>query len=331
MTINTRALLEALADGEFHSGEQLARSAGVSRTAIWKHLRGLSASLDLELHSVRGRGHRLARSIELLEKERITDHIHKDNLSCLGALEVFDSLPSTSAYLVEKRQYWNGESRICFAEHQTSGRGRRGRGWVSPFGSNLYFSLHWTFDLPLTTLGGLSLASGVAVARTLESIGLPDATLKWPNDLHAKEHKIGGLLVEGFGPTEGPVSVVIGVGVNHDMPDDLADSIDQPWIDLKRAVPGIETGRNELAGLLANELLNMARVFSSDGWAAFRDDWERYDNYRGRSVEVHASNDVHRGIYRGVDDSGGMVLDTGSSRMVFHSGEISLRVSHTHG
>ena len=335
MAIDPRTLLERLADGRFHSGETLAGLAGVSRTAIWKQLQVLSESRRLEIHSVRGRGYRLARPIELLRLPLIESAIGAEARAGLDAVEVFDSLASTSAYLADGRENWGAGGRLCLAEQQTAGRGRRGRTWVSPFGANIYLSLYWRFDLPLSALSGLSLASGVAVARALETCGVQGVALKWPNDIHFAERKLGGLLVEGFGPTEGPVAVIIGVGVNVDMPESSGREIDQEWIDLRRAAPGVDVSRNRLAGVLIDELITMVRAYGSGGWPAFRSSWASYDAYLGREVEVQVAGNEQAGVYRGVDAAGGLVLEQAGKFLVFHSGEVSLRVplrrSEIHG
>ena len=174
------SLVRQLADGRFHSGENLARLLGVSRTAVWKRIRKISRDTGLDIHAVRGKGYRLALPLELLDADRIAGHISSGS-SVEVEVEVHPSLPSTSSHLAERL----GElpdNTLCFAEHQTAGRGRRGRQWVSPYGSNLYFSIYRRFPLGMHELSGLSLAVGAVVAETLGHY-VDGISLKWPNDL----------------------------------------------------------------------------------------------------------------------------------------------------
>ena len=321
-----RLLIELLADGRFHSGEALARALGVSRTAIWKQLQSIAHTHQLEIQAVRGRGYRLAHPVELLSATDIGRAMDPHRRALLTEIEVFDSLESTSRYLSAGIDEWDTSSgRACLAEQQTDGRGRRGRNWVSPFGANLYLSFYWPFELPMARLNGLSLAAGVAAARALERFGLSDVALKWPNDIFYDERKLGGILVEVFGQTAGPVSAVIGIGLNVDMPSTAGLEIDQAWIDLRTAMPEAGRSRNLLAGALLEELVETALVFSREGWPSFQKLWHRYDAYKGREVAVHTSDSIEKGIYIGVDAEGGLVLAQGDRRRVFHAGDVSLR------
>ena len=325
---DTRVIIEQLADGRFHSGEALARLLGVSRTAVWKHLQGIGERFQLEVHAVRGRGYRLARPVELLSVPAIEAGVAPPQRSTLAAVEVFDSLPSTSRFLAERIDKWGAQGRICLAEQQTAGRGRRGRHWVSPFGANLYLSLYWQFDLAMADLNGLSLAAGIAVVRALERLGLAGGCLKWPNDVHLGGRKLGGLLVEVFGPTSGPVSAVVGVGVNYDMPETAGHEIDQEWTDVRRCLGDAQVSRNRLAGLVVDELVKMVILFQREGWPAFQAIWNEYDAYVGRVVEIQTGQGRERGVYAGVDADGGLLLRQEGRTSVFHAGDVSLRVAH---
>ena len=326
-----RRLITRLSDGRFHSGESLARALGVSRTAIWKHVQSITTRFDIEIHSVRGRGYRLPHPMELLDPVEIERHIPPASRRGIDAIEVLDSVPSTNRYLAERLDLLGNAARVCIAEQQTEGRGRQGRGWISPYGANLYFSLHWQFDLPMANLNGLSLVAGVAVVQALERLGIEGVALKWPNDLHVDERKLGGILVEVFGQTTGPVSAIIGIGLNFRMPAASGQAIDQQWTDLKRIAPDLDGGRNQLAGLLIDELVQAINRFTQAGWPAFQEAWRQRDGYRGRAVEIHTPAGMERGTYLGVGDDGGVVLQQDGGRRVFHAGEVSLRAATVRG
>src|SRR5690606_35135199 len=103
---------------------------------------------------------------------------------------------------------------VCLAECQRSGRGRRGRSWISPFGDNLYLTLAYREPGGVAAVDGLSLVVGISVARALERLGASGIKLKWPNDVFWGDRKLGGILVELRGELATDCHVVIGVGVN---------------------------------------------------------------------------------------------------------------------
>lgn len=318
-------LIQLLADGTFFSGESLGQQLGISRAAVWKQIRSL-ADLGLDVHAVRGRGYRLSSSLELLDQAVIQQALATEFASCLDSCEVMQSLDSTSDHL--KRcvvPVQPGRAHACLAEWQTAGRGRRGRPWVSPYGSNLYLSLAWGFDAVPGGLSGLSLAAGVAVVRALRLIGVQDAGLKWPNDILFRGGKLAGILVDLAGESSGPCSVIIGVGINMNMPANVAGTISQPWSDLSEFQGRIS--RNILAASLLNEMVRMLREFSCQGLTGFLDEWRRYDVIAGQTVSLQTGQGTILGKVCGIDEQGGLQVSSQGSIKSYHSGEISVRLA----
>jgi BirA family biotin operon repressor/biotin-[acetyl-CoA-carboxylase] ligase len=157
-------LLPLLADGEFHSGQELAGVLGVSRTAVWKQLEKLR-ELGLQIESVRGKGYRIRGGMELLEASRIEAGLTADSRRLLAELVVADVLDSTNAEVLRRMERGGPSGLACVAEQQTAGRGRRGRQWVSPYAGNIYLSLGWEFAGGAAALEGLSLACSRWVCR----------------------------------------------------------------------------------------------------------------------------------------------------------------------
>ena len=123
-------ILKTLGDGRFHSGAQLGRSLGISRTAVWKHLQALGG-LGLDIFAVTGKGYRLAQALELLNPDAILKALTTESRALLTGLELHSLLDSTNGYLSGKATTL-ASGHACLAEYQSSGRGRRGRVWVSP-------------------------------------------------------------------------------------------------------------------------------------------------------------------------------------------------------
>lgn len=318
-------LLGTLADGRFHSGVELGRVLGVSRAAVWKHLRALDR-WGIEVFAVPGRGYRLAEPLELLDHEKILEALDSAATVALRALDIHPVIDSTNRYLVEQTRAQMEPGRACLAEMQTAGRGRRGRQWVSPFGASVYLSVSWRFACSPTALGALSLAAGVTVARTLDELGAEGVQLKWPNDLVWGGRKLGGVLVELAGEAAGPCHVVIGVGINAGMPERSGAGIDQPWTDLAAVCGRGTISRNRLAGRLINHLLDAMCRYEAAGAGPFLKEWRNRDALRGRPVAVQVAGRTVEGVAVGIDGQGALLVDTGMERLCLTSGEVSVRV-----
>lgn len=318
-------LLRHMADGRFYSGEELAQTLGVSRAAVWKHLKHLREQQALEIHAVPGRGYRLASKLELLDPEQILSCLSNGTAGRVASLEVHDTIDSTNRWLMEQAADGAPAGTVCIAEQQTAGRGRRGRQWVSPYGSNIYLSLLWRFTQAPMQLSGLSLAAGIATLQALRQLGVEGVGLKWPNDLLWDNRKLAGLLLEVAGEAGGPSLVVIGVGINTHLPTSQAAAIDQPWVDLDRVPTGAGISRNRLAGMLIQHLLEMLQRFAEHGLVPLVPEWNRHDAYLGRQVVLRSGNKEIAGVHQGIGSDGALLLAQGTEVRAYHAGEVSLR------
>ncbi len=321
MQATRQRLLGLLADGRFHSGEALGRALGVSRGAVWKQIAALDA-LGLDVFRVPGRGYRLARPMELLDRERILAGLLPESRDRLHELLVADSVDSTNSRLLEMDT--DGVA-ACLAEHQQAGRGRRGRAWVSPFGANLYLSVSWPFASLPPDFPALGLAAGVAARRALEDIGARGVWLKWPNDLYAEGAKLGGILLEMRGEPPGPCRVVAGIGVNVDMPEAAGGAVDQRWIDLAGVMGGVLPSRNALAIALLDHWIAAFAGFERGGFADFREEWRTADLLAGADVEVADGRQRLVGRALGVAADGALEIETAEGVRRVVSGDASLR------
>jgi BirA family biotin operon repressor/biotin-[acetyl-CoA-carboxylase] ligase len=319
-------LVRRLADGRFCSGQSLADELGISRAGVWKRLNRLGQQLQLEIQAVPGRGYRLAEPLELLDSGQILGGLETEAAGSLTELHLHQQVDSTNSWLMQKAAAGAASGSVCLAEQQIAGRGRRGRTWVSPFGANIYLSLLWRFNQGPAQLSGLSLAAGLAVLRALHRQGVQGPGLKWPNDLLWNGRKLAGLLLELAGETGGPSYVVLGVGLNLRLSAAQAGAIDQPWVDV-RGLPGSPApSRNQLAGALISELLVMLRAFERSGFAPLAAEWNRHDLYRGYEVVLTSGQGELRGVHRGVNPAGALLLEQAAGVHAHHAGELSLRL-----
>jgi BirA family transcriptional regulator, biotin operon repressor / biotin---[acetyl-CoA-carboxylase] ligase len=317
-----QSLLAQLADGEFHSGPALGKAAGCTRTAVWKAIQTLQNS-GLEVYCVRGKGYRLPQPVELLDHNLICSALNEDTRRALQ-LELHHEIDSTNARLLTLAKQDDSSAHAVIAESQSAGRGRRGRQWQSPPGGNLYLSMLWRFHAGATSLGGLSLAIAVAVARALCVVGLESPQLKWPNDILVDGRKLAGILLELSGEAAGPCAVVAGLGLNIRTPAAGMSEVIQPWIDLETAL-GKTVPRNALAAQLLNQLSNAMQVFEQQGLAPFMPDWEKWDALAGSEISLELPTGIQQGVARGVDESGALLLANAGSLQRFHSGEVSVK------
>ena len=320
---NTR-LLPLLAGGDFVSGQELADALGVSRTAVWKQLKNLEA-LGLEIESSKGKGYRIAGGIDLLNAQQVLEAMSPLSRQLVSELDLRDVVGSTNAEAMARIEAGSGSGYVCSAEQQSAGRGRRGRTWVSPYARNLYLSVVWEYEQGAAVLEGMSLAVDVVVARALQACGLPAVQLKWPNDLLHDSAKFGGILLEMTGDPAGACQVVVGIGLNVNMPAEMATDIDQAWTDVTRIGGGNAPGRNILLGAILDELLPMLAGFESGGFAPWREEWQSLDAFDGKTVILQSGDQQLAGVATGVDDRGALQLQTTTGTRSMFGGEISLR------
>lgn len=322
MNALTFPILRLLADGQFHSGEAIARHFSVSRATVWNAMQD-AEQLGIRLFSVRGRGYRLPEPVRFVEAERVLAMlgVQRDTFT----LEIHDQIDSTNSYLMRQAAAGASSGTCAVALLQTAGRGRRGRSWQARLGDSLTFSVLWRFDGGAGALSGLSLAVGVALVRALRAMGADGIALKWPNDVLHGGGKLAGILIELQGDMDGPSAAVIGIGLNLRLSADLRRGIDQPAAGLRDILTDLPAA-DELLGVLLYHLAEVLQAFERDGFAALRQEWAASHAYHARPVRMLMPDG--RAIEGTVDDvapDGALLLDVGGSMQRFSSGEISMR------
>lgn len=315
-------LLQLLADGEFHSGRALGEQLNISRSAVWKQIQRLQA-LGIEVYSVKGRGYRIPHGIELLDRQAFESRLPETVAQRLSLVEFHREVDSTNRLALDALRL-GAPNALIAAEYQSQGRGRRGRTWISPYGSNLCFSMGWRFSAGVSALEGLSLSVGLALRNALVRLGGQGINLKWPNDLLVAGRKLGGILIEVRGDAAGECEAVIGAGLNVALPDTLPEAIDQPITDLTEVL-GERPSRNGLLALIVEELLHTLDHFEQQGFAGMREQWQSANAHQNAPVRLIAGTQEVRGICRGVDASGALLLENEGRIEAYHGGEISVR------
>lgn len=328
MAFSIPSLAAALADGRFHSGDELGAHFGVTRAAIWKAIRKLP-DLGLEVHSVRGKGYRLCEPLTLLDATAIRANLSAAQRGRVFELEILPVVDSTNSHTLRRVQAGSlplaaGQTYICMAEKQTAGKGRRGRQWVSPFGHNLYLTMLREFTSGASGLDGLSLVIGMALVAALQEWGFSELGLKWPNDVLWQDQKLAGILIEISGDVAGNCQVVIGVGLNLKQNAVTMSAVTQPWTSLCQ-LGFAQHERNRLFGRILDHQLSALDSFQASGFTAFAEAWNSLDVCAGKAVELSSAAGAVCGIGRGVDPNGALLLQTDGGIRRCIGGEVSLR------
>lgn len=308
-----RDILRRLSDGNFHSGVDLAQAYALSKTTIHNKIKDIAA-LGVEVSALRGRGYRIYEGLDLLDADQIAH-----------------SLLHTQTHITLKSASTNDECRqllannanqpvVCSSELQTAGRGRRGKTWSSPFAKHIYLSVGFTLSLPLAHVSGITLATGVVVARLLDELGVASVGVKWPNDIWINGSKVAGILTEVVGDAQGPCSVVIGLGVNV-YPTQMKLDKHQKIAYLKEG--DVKQSRTELVIKLASTILTMRDHYEKHGLSAYMADWDRYDILRSKPVTVSLHDQQLAANCLGITKEGLLKIDV--SPYELSSGEVSVR------
>lgn len=316
--MNQNKLLSLLSDGGFHSGSDLGGLMGVSRTSVWKAIPGLQ-ELNVPIEIIKGKGYRIPGGLDLLDKNKILSMLPHSIKSSVE-LDILLSVPSTNDCLATSNESSPQNYRICLAEHQSLGRGRRGRVWVSPFAKNIYFSAGFSLGGGVESLSGLSLVVGLAVARALKALGVKGVGLKWPNDIYIHGKKVAGVLVELSGEATTGWKVICGIGINVHMGVDEGAGIDQEWCSLSEA---ISIGRNHVVAELLCELIRVLDDFKREGFNCFLEEWSGFDVLKGKVITVKPGS--VEGCVVGVNLQGALLVRSGEGELVINAGEVSVR------
>lgn len=320
-------VFQRLSEAEFQSGEALAAELAVTRAAVWKaveQLRELGVTLDASTQ----KGYRLAPGVSPLSAERIEARLPVDVREHIESLQVEWALESTNTRLLDALPPTAGLASVVLAEHQTGGRGRRGRSWVAPPGGAVCLSVSWQYaELP-ADLSALSLIVGLCAVNALRELGVTGVNLKWPNDLVTAGGKLGGILIEMRAEAGGPVHVVIGIGLNVLLDDAAREAVKSAGNvadDIRANAPVPD--RNEIVAGVLRRLIPALTAFPRHGLKPHLSHWSACDALFDREVNVENAGEITRGVARGVDAHGALLVETPGGVQRFISGEVSVRVT----
>lgn len=291
---------------DYVSGDYIAEVLCISRTAVWKYIKGLEKTGYI-IDSIKGRGYRLTFTPDHLlpwEIERFTES------TIIGKEIIYkDIVDSTNTYAFSLALSGKPEGTCVVAEAQRTGRGRLGRVWFSPRNKNIYISVilrpsdHPSRIYPITFL------SCLAVYDTIKGVTGLTPSLKWPNDVLMNKKKVCGTLLEISAETDAINFVVVGIGFNinmdtNDIDEYLKDKATSLYIETKKIYE-----RAYICGILLSCMDRYYKIFLESSGDEICRLWESRANINGRYMEVNQMGEINRGIAQGIDATGALLLD----------------------
>jgi BirA family biotin operon repressor/biotin-[acetyl-CoA-carboxylase] ligase len=310
----------AEAGDEFVSGEAISDKLGLTRAAVWKHVNALREQ-GYRIDAMPARGYRLVAVPDRLTALELRPLLNTHDLG--QVLHSFDAIGSTSDHAKALAEEGAGHGEVVIAETQTSGRGRRGRSWVSPPRKNAYFSAVLRPDLPPARAPELTLVASVAICDALRHANVAPG-IKWPNDLLVGGRKIAGILTELAAEPEGIQWVVLGIGVNvnarpEDFPEELRGEATSVLIERGEPAP-----RALLVAACLTALEGWLDRHAEEGFAPIRQAWRERSVTLGREVLVRAEGRELVGTAEDIDDSGALLVRAGDGLERILAGDVSL-------
>ncbi len=324
------ALIEILSDGHYHSGEKLGQALGLTRTAIWKHIHFARETLQLPITSKTGKGYHLIPAPLLLDRKYIWQGLSPEYQTQLLSLDCYSHIDSTSQHLYQRICETERRPRLCIAEMQTAGIGRRGQTWQSPYGYNVYYSLLWHFQHPPQALLGLSIMLAIIACRLLTAIPEfpPGIELKWPNDIFFNGKKLAGVLVEMRAQNTGTSHCVMSIGINGFLPPNSGQQIEQTRTDHYQ-ITGQVLDRNVFIRDFTNELFAAIPLYLEQGLTPFQTEWSQYDRFYQQPITLIGHDQTTRhGIAQGITPEGLLKFkcSTTGETLAVHSGQYRIKL-----
>ncbi len=262
----------------------------------------------------------VASSSSLFDQQRLSDDLA--SLLPQDELELIylNTCDSTNRQCIQQ----GTDGLLVISEHQTEGRGRRGKQWHSPQRQNLYCSIGLCKSLTPEYLGLISLLVGVSIADVLHLSGYEGVRLKWPNDVLMDGKKLGGILIETRANAVNEFYLVIGIGLNLSLDDDELEKIDQPATALNQ-IKSTHCDRQQLVTLLVSRIFQSVREFESSQAGALLERFKQYDHLTDKTVLVKTLNEDIQGDYAGLQADGQVCISLTDGIRCFAAAEISIR------
>jgi hypothetical protein len=308
-------------EGEFVSGQRISEALGISRTAVWKHIKVLKAR-GYVIESYTKKGYCLREGPELIVPEKIKAQVQTE---FFGKQFIYlEKIDSTNTYAKKIADSGAPEGTVVLAEEQRGGRGRLDRSFLSPFAQGLWFSLILRPSFSPMEVSKLTLMAAVAVTKALHRCGLTECGIKWPNDILVHDKKVVGILTELHASAEKINYVVMGIGINVSLTKKMLPR------ELKRivtsfAMENVEALRADILKTVLEELEHYYISVSENGFAPIIEEWKVLSCMMNREVEVSAIDRIFKGKAVGLDEDGNLLVETNKGTERVLAGDVHVR------
>lgn len=317
-----KKILELLQENKSISGMDIAGRLGVTRSAVWKHIKKLRED-GYQIDSSTRLGYSLRDKADILISEAVTAGL---TTSILGKDVIYyESVSSTQNVAEELARKGAQEGTVVIAEYQSEGRGRKGRLWLSPFRNGIYMSIILRPQIKPVNAIQIPLVAGISVAKAISATtGLP-ARIKWPNDININKRKVAGILTEIRCELDGIKYIILGIGINVNTRIEDLQFEDNIATSLAKEL-GFSVSRLELTQYILRELERIYLQFIKTGVKDLLDDWVKLSDTIGEEVVISDLDNSFTGRAVGLDDDGFLLVrstDGEIHRII--SGDVSLR------
>ncbi|NIK67751.1 biotin--[acetyl-CoA-carboxylase] ligase [Paenibacillus sp. BK720] len=317
--MSTNRLLELFEQnpGEYVSGEMISHELGVSRTAVWKQIKKLE-SLGYVFEASRRLGYKLLSSPDTLSVPKLISELRSKVFG--SSIEWHETVDSTQNLAQKLAEEGAPEGTLVIAEQQHNGRGRMGRGWVSPQGKGIWMSMVLRPSVPIHFAPQLTLLTAVALCRSLRRLTALPIGIKWPNDLLIEGKKISGILLESTAEEERLRYVIAGIGISvnlekTDYPEEMLEKVTS----LRIANGGDGFDRVTVITDFLQEWEQLYFLYLDKGFAPVITLWEALSVSLNKPARLITPQGTIDGVPIGLDASGALTVrkEDGSTVVVF--------------
>jgi len=326
ISMKNEEILKKLRDAQdYVSGQELCEYYGVSRTAVWKAVQQLEKD-GYVIEAQNNKGYRLVEKKDADVFTKVEIESYMDTAWIGRKLVFYRKTGSTNLDAKELAEKGEDAGVVVVADMQTAGRGRSGRGWVSPSGKDIYMTLMLRPQCRPEKASVLTLVMAISVLEAVQEL-IPQACgIKWPNDIVVNNRKVCGILTEMSAELDGIHYIVIGVGINVNQ-EQMAEEIQDKATSLY-----IESGERIKRARLTARVLH----YFEENYTIFEKSWDfsslvdKYNGFlvnRNREVRVLDPKGEYDGIARGINEKGELIVERksdGQTELVY-AGEVSVR------
>lgn len=306
---------------EFISGQELCDLFGVSRTAVWKAINRLKAS-GYDIEAVPNKGYHLKSAADVMNEPEVRSLLHTEWAG--QEIHYYDTIDSTNNKARELAEKGSPHGTLVVADHQESGKGRRGRTWDSPANTGIFMSLLLMPDINPNHASMLTLVTALAVVEAIQDVTGIIPGIKWPNDIVINRKKICGILTEMNAQFDYISNIVIGIGINvhnEQFPPEISEMATSLFLECGK--------RFHRALIIAKILEHFEEYFEifleTEDLSQLMKFYNRLLVNRGADVKVLDPKKPFEGKAVGINKNGELMVDTWEARRLVSSGEVSVR------